>query len=102
AAVAADFADAIEREGLEAAGARFVWGAASGLDSTGTRRVRRGFLEHPPHGLAHTLRGVLAAEPSLDEIAPRLAGLARPALVIVGAPHPLSLPPTPPPAAPLP
>src|SRR5438067_1734092 len=64
AAVAADFADAIEREGLEAAGARFVWGASSGLDPAAARLVRRGFLEHPPHGLAHTLRGVLAAEPS--------------------------------------
>ncbi|HUE29355.1 MAG TPA: alpha/beta fold hydrolase, partial [Verrucomicrobiae bacterium] len=32
AAVAADFAHAIEREGLEAAGARFVWGPSSGLD----------------------------------------------------------------------
>jgi len=98
-AVAADFADAIEREGLEAAGARFVWGASSGLDPAAARLVRRGFLEHPPHGLAHTLRGVLAAEPSLDELAPRLAELAprlaelaRPALVIVGARDRMSLP----------
>jgi len=92
AAVAADFADVIEREGLEAAGARFVWGASSGLDPAAARLVRRGFLEHPPHGLAHTLRGVLAAEPSLDELAPRLAELARPALVIVGARDRMSLP----------
>ncbi|TMA99449.1 MAG: alpha/beta fold hydrolase, partial [Deltaproteobacteria bacterium] len=40
----------------------------------------------------HTLRGVLAAEPSLDELAPRLAELARPALVIVGARDRMSLP----------
>src|SRR6266566_3177814 len=92
AAVAADFADVIEREGLEAAGTRFVWGASSGLDPAAARLVRRGFLEHPPHGLAHTLRGVLAAEPSLDELAPRLAELARPALVIVGARDRMSLP----------
>jgi len=91
AAVAADFADVIEREGLEAAGTRFVWGASSGLDPAAARLVRRGFLEHPPHGLAHTLRGVLAAEPSLDELA-RLAELARPALVIVGARDRMSLP----------
>src|SRR5438445_10247862 len=91
AAVAADFADAIAREGLEAAGTRFVWGASSGLDPAAARLVRRGFLEHPPHGLAHTLRGVLAAEPSLDELA-RLAELARPALVIVGARDRMSLP----------
>src|SRR2546427_4201777 len=51
AAVAAEFADAIEREGLEAAGARFVWRASSGLHPAAARLVRRGFLEHPPHGL---------------------------------------------------
>src|SRR5207245_9194712 len=99
AAVAADFADAIEREGLEAAGARFVWGASSGLDPAAARLVRRGFLEHPPHGLAHTLRGVLAAEPSLDELAPRLAEPARPPLVIVGPRDRLPLPPARAPAA---
>src|SRR5438093_6054423 len=92
AAVAYAFADAIERDGLDAAGARFVWGPSSGLDPEAARLVRRGFLEHPPHGLAHTLRGVLAAEPSLDELAPRLAELARPALVIVGARDRMSLP----------
>src|SRR6266446_2994282 len=42
AAVAADFADVIEREGLEAAGTRFVWGASSGLDPAAARLVRRG------------------------------------------------------------
>ncbi|HYY05951.1 MAG TPA: alpha/beta hydrolase [Candidatus Limnocylindria bacterium] len=94
AAVAADFARAIEREGLEAAGARFVWGPASGLDPAAARLVRQGFLEHPPHGLAHTLRGVLAAQPSIDELAPRLAALARPALVIVGARDRMSLAPS--------
>src|SRR5262245_26296762 len=51
AAVADAFADAIEREGLEAAGERFVWGPSSGLDAQTARLVRQGFLEHPPHGL---------------------------------------------------
>ena len=91
AAVAADFADAIAREGPDAAGTRFVWGPSSGLDPAAARLVRRGFLEHSPHGLAHTLRGVLAAEPPIDVLAPRLAGLGRPALVIVGAHDRMSL-----------
>ena len=91
-AVARDFADAIERDGLEAAGARFVWGPSSGLDPEAARLVRRGFLEHAPHALAHTLRGVIAVQPSVTELAPRLAGVAPPALVIVGGRDRTSLP----------
>ena len=84
AAQATAFADAIERDGLDAAGQRFAWGRASGLDPQAARLVRQGFLEHPPHGLVHTLRGVLANQPSVEELAPSLGGLAIPALVIVG------------------
>jgi len=84
AAVAARFAEAIEREGLEAAGARFVWGPASGLDPRGAALVRQGFLEHPPYALAHVLRGVIARQPRLDELAPALGQLDRPTLVVVG------------------
>jgi len=84
-AVAEAFAAAIERDGLEAAGAAFVWGPAAGLDAAAARLVRQGFLEHPPHGLAHTLRGVLAVQPPLEELAAQLTGLAIPTLVIVGA-----------------
>jgi len=94
AAVAHAFADAIEHEGLDAAGTRFVWGPSSGLDPEAARLVRRGFLGHPPHGLALTLRGVLAAQPPVAELAPRLATLACPALVIVGANDRLSLAPS--------
>jgi pimeloyl-ACP methyl ester carboxylesterase len=83
--VAHAFADAIERDGLEAAGARFAWAPSSGLDPQAAALVRRGFLEHAPHGLAHTLRGVIAAQPSVEELAPRLRTVAQPALVIVGA-----------------
>ena len=49
---APDFAGAIERDGLEAAGARFVWGPDSGLDERGAALVRQGFLEHDPASLA--------------------------------------------------
>jgi pimeloyl-ACP methyl ester carboxylesterase len=88
------FADAIERDGLDAAGERFAWGAASGLDPGAARLVRQGFLEHPPHGLVHTLRGVLAKQPSVEELAPRLGAFATPALVIVGDRDPGSLEPS--------
>lgn len=76
------FADAIEHDGLEAAGARFAWGPDA--DRPSARLIRQGFLEHPPHGLVHTLRGVLARQPSVEELAPRLGSLDIPALVIVG------------------
>src|SRR5213592_2047914 len=68
AAVAHSFAEAVEREGLDAAGARFVWGPSSGLDPAAARLVRTGFLEHPPHGLAHTLRGVIATQPAVADL----------------------------------
>jgi len=79
------FAEAIEREGVEAAGARFAWGPGSGLDARGAALVRAGFLEHPPHGLAHTLRGVLAALPPADARRAALARIAAPTLVVAGA-----------------
>ncbi len=84
-AVAAEFADAIERDGLEAAGARFVWGPDSGLDARAARLIRQGFLEHAPHALAHTLRGLIAAQPTVDELRDALRTVAVPALVVVGA-----------------
>jgi pimeloyl-ACP methyl ester carboxylesterase len=46
--------------------------------------VKQGFLEHPPHGLAHTLRGVIARQQSVGELAPDLARLDLPVLVVVG------------------
>jgi len=84
ASVALPFAHAIERQGLEAAGAEFVWGDESRLDSAG-RLVKQGFMEHPPHGIMWTLRNLVAAQPSVEELAPALGGLRIPALVVVGA-----------------
>jgi pimeloyl-ACP methyl ester carboxylesterase len=81
---AVDFADAIERDGLEAAGARFVWAPASGLDPAGAALVRQGFLEHAPHALAHTLREFLAQLDPVEALAEPLARLAVPALIVVG------------------
>lgn len=85
ASVAAPFAACIDERGLEAAGAAYVWGPSSGLDAAGAEQVRRGFLEHDPRALAHTLRGVIAVQPSIDQLASDLAGLRIPTLVAVGA-----------------
>lgn len=78
------FADAIEREGLEAAGARYAWGAESGFDPAAAKMIRLGFLEHPPHAVAHTLRQLLAQQPGWREIAESLQPLGLPLLVVVG------------------
>jgi pimeloyl-ACP methyl ester carboxylesterase len=82
---AAEFADAIEREGLDAAGARFAWGTRSGLSEQGASLVRQGFLEHPPHGLVNTLRGLLAPWPAPRERAAELARVRVPTLLLVGS-----------------
>jgi pimeloyl-ACP methyl ester carboxylesterase len=84
-ALAHAFADAIERDGIDKAGQRFVWGPDSGLDPAAARLVRQGFLEHPSHGLAHTLRGVIARQPRVDDLKSQLQNLRIPTLVIVGA-----------------
>lgn len=80
-AVAHPFADAIEREGLDAAGERYVWGPDSGLDEEAARFVRMGFLEHAPHGIAGILRETL---PALPNPARDRAALAVPTLVVCG------------------
>ena len=89
--IASAFADAIENEGLEAACERFVWGADSGLDARGAAFVRQGFLEHPPHALAWMLRGVLGALPEPEALAPELARLELPTLLVAGGADPGSL-----------
>ena len=78
------FADAIDEVGLEAAGARFVWGPDSGLDSPAAALIRQGFLEHSPRALAHTLREVIAVQPSIVDIGDAVRAIACPALVVVG------------------
>jgi pimeloyl-ACP methyl ester carboxylesterase len=78
------FADAIEREGLEAAGERYVWGEASRFDPKGAALIRQGFLEHDPMALAAILRDALAHVPAPDAVAAELAQLSVPTLVIVG------------------
>ncbi|MCA9501481.1 MAG: alpha/beta fold hydrolase [Spirochaetaceae bacterium] len=82
---AEDLASALEREGSDAAGARFVWGPDSGLDARGAALVRQGFLEHDPLGLAQVLRGVLREVGGLlDAVVDSGATLTMPVLLIVG------------------
>ena len=84
ASVALPFADAIEQRGLEAAGAEFVWGDDSRLDSA-AKLIKQGFMEHPPHAIMWTLRKLVGAQASIDELTPALASVRVPALVVVGA-----------------
>jgi pimeloyl-ACP methyl ester carboxylesterase len=84
AARAAAFAKALDEEGLLAAGERFVWGEGSGLSARDAALVRQGFLEHRPRALAHVLRELIAVQPSAQELAPQLARLGRPALIVAG------------------
>jgi pimeloyl-ACP methyl ester carboxylesterase len=78
------FAQAIETEGLESAGGRYVWGPSSRFDEGARAFIRRGMLEHAPHALAAILRNVLAKVPEPDELAAELRAFERPTLVIVG------------------
>ncbi len=84
AARARAFTEALEREGLDAAGARFVWGPDSGLDARGAELVRQGFREHDPQGLAALLREFLAELPAAGTLAAPLAALELPTLLVAG------------------
>jgi len=80
-----DFADAIDSEGLERAGERFVWGETSRFDPKGAALIRQGLMEHPPYALSAILRNVLARLKTPDELAAELAAFDTPTCVIVGA-----------------
>jgi pimeloyl-ACP methyl ester carboxylesterase len=81
---AKDFAEAIERDGLEAAGERFVWGSRSRFDPAGAKLIRLGLLEHPPHALAGILKRTLALLPDPVASAGALAGAEFASLVVAG------------------
>jgi pimeloyl-ACP methyl ester carboxylesterase len=94
ASVAEPFAAAIEADGLDAAGAEWVWGPSSGLDPAAADLVRMGFLEHPPPAIAAFLRGVSAAQPTVAALRALAAAVTVPTLVIVGARDRLSIEPS--------
>jgi pimeloyl-ACP methyl ester carboxylesterase len=91
---ATGFADALRDFGPEVAGARYVWGEQPRFDEKDSNFIRLGFLEHPPHALEATLRGVLAGLEDPAALAPRLATIRVPALVVVGADDKESLEPS--------
>jgi 2-succinyl-6-hydroxy-2,4-cyclohexadiene-1-carboxylate synthase len=82
---ARDFATAIEHEGLDAAGAAFVWGERSRFDPAGAKLIRQGLLEHPPHALMHILRATLAVLPDVRALAAPLVDATFPVTIIAGA-----------------
>ena len=77
-------ADAIDSEGAEAAGERFVWGGGR-FDAESAKWIRQGFLEHRPKALSAVLRRVLAVEPSVAERKNILRELRVPTLLLAGA-----------------
>jgi pimeloyl-ACP methyl ester carboxylesterase len=91
-ASAREFADAIEREGLEAAGTRFAWGPDAGLDPQAASWVRAGFLEHDAQSLAHLLREYLARLETPAQLAPELVRIRVPVLLVAGERDAASLP----------
>ena len=84
------FADAIEERGLESAGEEFAWGGS--LDAKGALLVRQGFMEHPPHGLVHTLRELVAVQPSVATLTDELRAIRVPTLIVAGSADARSLP----------
>jgi len=82
---ALSFAQAIEEDGLEAAGARFVWGERARFDPRGAALIRQGLMEHSPAALAHILRRCLAELVGPSSLEPALRGLECPALIVIGS-----------------
>jgi len=88
------FADAIERDGIDEAGRVHAWGSRLADDPQTAGLVRRGFAEHTPHGLALTLRHLIAVQPSPEGLEPELRSLRSPVLLLVGAADTPSLGPS--------
>ena len=82
---AANFADCIESDGLDAAGYQFVWGPQGRFSSEDSSKIRRGFLEHSSKSIVAVLRQAMAKIPDISEIRPDLEQLRVPTLVAVGA-----------------
>lgn len=88
------FADDIERFGVEVAGARHAWGERLERDPRAAELVKRGFLEHQPHALAHVLRRLLAKQPGPEALERELSALELPTLILVGTADATSLGPS--------
>jgi pimeloyl-ACP methyl ester carboxylesterase len=82
---AVQFAEAIERDGLEQAGARFAWSERARFEPATADLVRRGFLQNAPHAIAHLLRRTAGAMSLLLEQESAIERLELPVLLIAGA-----------------
>jgi 3-oxoadipate enol-lactonase len=80
---ALSLADALDTDGPESAGERYVWGGGR-FDAESAKWIRQGFLEHRPHALSATLRRTLAVEPAARDRAEALRSLKIPTLLIAG------------------
>jgi pimeloyl-ACP methyl ester carboxylesterase len=76
-------ADALDGEGAEAAGERYVWGGGR-FDDESAKWIRQGFLEHRPRALSAVLRQVLAVEPVVADREEALRAFTVPTLLIAG------------------
>lgn len=91
---ALDFASAIERDGLDHAGAAFVWGERSRFDPAGAKLIRQGLLEHPPAALVHLLRETLAVLPDVRALAAPLVEARFKVTILAGAEDAAALEPS--------
>ncbi len=86
ASIASEFADAILKEGLDASGERFVWGAESPFSKRDGQLIKQGFTQHThPHGLAYCMREFLAKLPDQKTILNQVSSLTVPTLLIAGS-----------------
>jgi pimeloyl-ACP methyl ester carboxylesterase len=88
------FAAAIERDGIDEAGRAHAWGSRMAADPHTAGLVRRGLAEHSRHGLALTLRHLIAVQPSPQRLETELRALSSPMLVVVGSKDAPSLGPS--------
>jgi pimeloyl-ACP methyl ester carboxylesterase len=79
------FAEKIAKNGVEAAGEEFVWGAASRFDESARRLIKAGFLEHSPGALAGLLTQCLAELSDVTALSDALRQLPIPTSIVVGS-----------------
>ncbi len=81
---ALDFASHIERDGIDRAGLRFIWGPKGRYETADSRQIRRGILEHSPPALVAILRQAMARIPDIGMLRGELERFPIPTLVVVG------------------
>jgi pimeloyl-ACP methyl ester carboxylesterase len=82
---ALEFAEIIDKYGVEVAGERFVWGATSRFDPKSRGLIQQGFREHAPWALAALLRRTLATLGTPEALARQLRQVQVPTRIVVGS-----------------